>query len=783
MEESTIVNGSHPVADTSKKRPSLPSPLTDSPTSPSHSGEPKRPKTAEFGEGRAAQKNTEVTQAEFNEVLTAILDVIQGLDKHKTLATIAKSTTDGETVECSLKTIREKLQESDYSSVYSFRDDLSTIFNHVIVSSGSGQEMQEHAQRLSQLASDLISDKAHYSIRSHGKKVRPREETQVSLPTRDYEKVALFQRGSEGFVFTSKVIVGANDDVTEPGLSQTVVVPVISTTTPPLLKDVNPRPRPLPPTPDYIKRKAIGVEYCPYDAFASFAPYADSTNAALNAEDTSIAYDALVSRHAKKSKHIVEVSEEEKAAKAQLESILDVAKQYQSQENGVKIVEDDLKFLIEEGIDVQELLLSSNSLINGKEQTPTEAIQKNAMLLLEIYRLQEERFSSKDHTITPKEHELASILQKSLAELANQLTPSQLVSLKAIEDAMRRIPYKDSAFVGSLPPSKPFAYPTNTSRNGVPATATGLPLHVPVAHKRASPPMPVIPQVALSPQVNMTGGYPFIPQTASHAYSSPQQPPTHQKTYSRPRAENTPVLEVVALPQPLQVEPNGQFTFRKNFHLVTTTGGTPSHWRRNDSQTPCANCGTLVSHKDSHLKSVFFKDWLKRHSDLIGVRFSPRQKPYEYSVHVRENSTQAKRDRAGQVKTRYSCHRKSQKYEDKNRIKGGKTGNPRLRSPSIKSQCKSTINSLFRPKPTSDGRPGESYRIEYNFQHNHSLGRMENLGTLRLSQSVNQKIATMLSTGLPIDVVLDQLTMDHAKIARILESCLGMTLSHMTMFS
>lgn len=183
--------------------------------------------------------------------------------------------------------------------------------------------------------------------------------------------------------------------------------------------------------------------------------------------------------------------------------------------------------------------------------------------------------------------------------MANQIAPSNLVTLEAIEDAMRRIPYKDPSFVGTLPATKPFAFPSNSTRNGLPPTATGYPVHNPVGHKRPLPPTTIIPSVSVSPHVNMTGGYPNVPQPTHHAYAVPQQP-THQKTYSRPRSATTTTstFSTSTPAAPLQVSANGDVTFKKNFHtLVTVSGGTPSHWRRNDSQIPCANCRTLVSRK------------------------------------------------------------------------------------------------------------------------------------------------------------------------------------------
>ncbi|KAF9360201.1 hypothetical protein BGX26_010201 [Mortierella sp. AD094] len=583
------VNGLHSAVDGHLKRKSHPSPILDSPGSPTITTEPKRPKTSEFNEDSPIQKNTEVTQIEFNDVLANILHVVHNLDKHRIMTTIAISVVNGEKVERSLQNIRTKLREAQYSSTAAFKDDISAIFQQAIIANAQDLEKHDHARKLLQLASDLISDKSHYTIRSHGKKVRSREESQTTVPERDHDNFALFQRSAEGFVFTSRAT--AKDESLDSEMAKTILIPTASSVNPPLLKDVNTRPRPASTLADQIKKKSTGVEFFPYAPFTSFAPFVDSSNAEMNAEDTTSAYEALLSRVEKKAKLSAAAAEEQRKSKAQLESILEVAQQYQTQENGTGINEADLEFLSEEGLDVKNLLvLAHNAKSNNEPLAPLEAIQRNATLLYELYRLQEERFASKDQSIGAREKEIATILRNSLMEMASQATPSTFMTPEAIEDAIKRIPYKEAAFTGTLPTNKPFAFPINTTRSGLPPNATVYPTHNPVAHRKPATPTTIIPQVVLSPHINMTGGYPSIPQPHHHhAYSIPQQP-THQKTYSRPRANTSNT------PAPLQVSANGDVTFRKNFHtVVTSTGGTPAHWRRNDSQIPCANCGTLVS--------------------------------------------------------------------------------------------------------------------------------------------------------------------------------------------
>ncbi|KAG0246391.1 hypothetical protein B0O80DRAFT_498746 [Mortierella sp. GBAus27b] len=582
------VNGVHVTpTDGHLKRKSHPSPIGDSPGSPIIGAEAKRPKTSDFSETSPTRKNTEVTQVEFNEVLGTIFHVVHNLDKYEVMDAVAVSMVNGEKSESSVQAIQARLADAQYSSIVAFKDDIGNIIKQAIIVSSQDPVKQEYAQRLLQLANDLITDKSHYTIRSHGKKVRSREETQASAtPERDFEKIALIQRTADGFVFTSKAIV--KDDSLDQELSKTIVIPTASSANPPLLKDINTKPRPASSAADQTK-KNTGVEYCTYVPFGSFAPFIDSSNAEMDAEDTSTAYDFLMGRFAQKTRSHPGNTEEYRKARDQLDGIMEMAQQYHTQESSAELKEDDLMFLADDGLDVKALLQLAQSAQANDFHSPEVAIQKNAILLSELYKMQEERFAAKDQTISARERELAEALQQSLVDLASQATPSTFVTPDAVEDAMRRIPYKETSFTGTLPPNKPFAFPANTTRSGLPQNATGYPIHNPVAHRKSVPPTTIIPQVALSPHLNMTGGYPSIPQPMYQAYSIPQQP-THQKTYSRPR------VNASSAPTPLQVSANGNLTFRKNFHtIVTSAGGTPPHWRRNDSQTPCANCGTLVS--------------------------------------------------------------------------------------------------------------------------------------------------------------------------------------------
>jgi hypothetical protein len=127
----------------------------------------------------------------------------------------------------------------------------------------------------------------------------------------------------------------------------------------------------------------------------------------LNAEDTATAYDAILARYASKLSKSAKETEEQRTAKTQITSILDIAKQYQDQENVADLKESDLSFLSEDGLDVKSLLqIAHASKADQEELSTVEAIQRNAVLLYELYKLQEERFGSKDQVVGARETEI-----------------------------------------------------------------------------------------------------------------------------------------------------------------------------------------------------------------------------------------------------------------------------------------------------------------------------------------------------------------------------------------
>ncbi|KAG0234938.1 hypothetical protein BGW42_006037 [Actinomortierella wolfii] len=579
----------------------------------------------------------DISAEEFTTKLQQILQVLQGFDKQEVLGGSTKVQVKDETKEISLAIIQSKLNEKEYTEIGPFKDDIAAILKNTISTSGPKSPKGTLANQLLALVSDLTADLAEYSLRSSGKKRQDAEGQANARLVRDHEKIALFQKTMEGFVFTSSSTISPqNLDV---DVAAVKIVPTPSLVEAPLLKTVNTKPRKVQPLPKQRVKPAIGVEYTPYNPFLSFAPFVDTGGAAMNAQETAIAYTALEARHMKRTRKSAG------PVPGDLEAVMNIVAKHinstDAQQPPQPLKEDDLADLEAEGINIKALLQprdvemqsaedeSTTPKANGttaSASTPTpktiqEIMQQNAILLAELQLLQQKRFDERSLIISDREKEIATTLQNSLVGLLSQLPPSDVVTREAVEEAMRRIPYKEPAFAGVLPPNRPFACPSNTTRDGVPATGTSYPNYRP----QPSKPLPastnfVIPQVAMSPVINYTGGYTLMSQPSSYStvYAPPM--PGQQRTYSRIRAaavgkpssalpsstSNTSetartsremdsdsegwARSIVPRPSASAHLRNGRALLRKTL----LNGTAAAHWKKSESSS-CATCGTVVS--------------------------------------------------------------------------------------------------------------------------------------------------------------------------------------------
>ncbi|KAF9164658.1 hypothetical protein DFQ26_001189 [Actinomortierella ambigua] len=598
----------------------------------------------------------DISVADFTARLQQILQVLQGFDKQDVLQGTVKVQIKDESKEISLAVIKSKLDEQEYKEIGPFRDDIATVLKNTISVFGQKSAKGTLAQQLLALVSDLTTDLAEYSLRSNGKKRQmAAEEKSSARLVRDHEKVALFQRTMDGFVFTSASSMSSqNLDV---DVATVTIVPTTSLVDAPLLRTVNTKPRKVQLLPKQRPRPAVGVDYAPYNPFLSFAPFVDTGGAAMNAEETAIAYTALEARHAKRTRRTGG------PVPGDLEAVMSIVAKHSSasdvQQPPQPLSEEDLAGLEAEGVNVKALLQTqdvemqsaeeegspapkANGTAASSDTAPTPAtvegvMQYNALLLAELQLLQQKRFDDRNHAISDREKEIATTLQNSLVELLNRVPPSDVVTREAVEKAMRRMPYKEPAFAGVLPPNRPFACPSNTTRDGIPPTGTSYPNYRP----QPSKPLPattnfVIPQVAMSPVINYTGGYTLMTQPAyTTVYASaPMAISNQHRMYSRMRSSGTTATHstsaaaaargnqvpstvyssysstggsfremeanglssrpIVPRPFPaayMRVGANGQSLFRK-----TLKGAAAASWRKSEL-SPCAACGTAVSRK------------------------------------------------------------------------------------------------------------------------------------------------------------------------------------------
>ncbi|KAF9994584.1 hypothetical protein BGZ79_000653 [Entomortierella chlamydospora] len=170
-----------------------------------------------------------------------------------------------------------------------------------------------------------------------------------------------------------------------------------------------------------------------------------------------------------------------------------------------------------------------------------------------------------------------------------------------------------------------------------------------------------------------------------------------------------------------------------------------------------------------HLKDNCFADWKGRHQLGIGISYTPHGKPRPYSTNVRQDSSQGKKERAGQIITRFNCQCRGTKSEVKGRVLGGTSGKTRQRAASLRCSCTAYFNAIHRPTPTFDGRLGNTYRIEYNYRHNHTLGEKGDIRTIQKSDAIKERIKAMILREMTIPEIVDQLTIDHSKLTRLLD--------------
>ncbi|KAG9060862.1 hypothetical protein KI688_007931 [Linnemannia hyalina] len=134
-----------------------------------------------------------------------------------------------------------------------------------------------------------------------------------------------------------------------------------------------------------------------------------------------------------------------------------------------------------------------------------------------------------------------------------------------------------------------------------------------------------------------------------------------------------------------------------------------------------------------HIVPDRFEAWKEKHQRAISTNFVFSQN-YKYPV-------------VDQYRLTYKCQCAGQKVVRKDALKGGKSGNPRMRNEGIKKGCLSKIHALFKPIPVADGFSKPECIVEYHYQHNHSVGDITDLGTRQKSAAIRTTIERLINQG------------------------------------
>jgi len=91
-----------------------------------------------------------------------------------------------------------------------------------------------------------------------------------------------------------------------------------------------------------------------------------------------------------------------------------------------------------------------------------------------------------------------------------------------------------------------------------------------------------------------------------------------------------------------------------------------------------------------------------------------------------------------------------------------------LRAAPFKCNCPSYFNAIYRPS-TPGAKLGDTYRVEYRYNHTHELRDYSNIGTQSKSKAIKARIKSMIMRGMSISAIMTQLTVDHARFTRLME--------------
>ncbi|KAG2220440.1 hypothetical protein INT45_004182 [Circinella minor] len=424
-------------------------------------------------------------------ILKQFVDILLKTDKYGILDLLDNN--DPITVEA----IEAKLV--DYTSLTEFKHDIQLAFRTVLPKlddqhRDAFDKLHEFAMTTLQFESQRLKRKF---LQIDNDTMDMEEEDEIE----DEEKqIALFRSTMDGFIFTNAIPSSFIDKTKEKlpaGVQELAIYPTPATTEVPTLRNTIPPP---PRFPSRIHRhedkQTVPIQWLDYGVFSSFAPTRDSNQANVSYEHTYMGRVAKRFRKwEKKQRSLQTLGKPTSPPK----SVLQLQQQQQQinnnnmkdesnnndSDNNNKGDEIDTQWLKEQGLDVEAIMeatqngtMNIDDFIGNDEQDIEGILERNSELLTYLSQYQDYRFGLGDArwgNIDEIERNIAKALEKRMHKLASKVQPKDLTDSSAVEAAMDRLPLKEPAYRGTLPPNKFFAYPTQEKLEPIPPLANMLP--------------------------------------------------------------------------------------------------------------------------------------------------------------------------------------------------------------------------------------------------------------------------------------------------------------------
>ncbi|KAI9312654.1 hypothetical protein BX666DRAFT_2030965 [Dichotomocladium elegans] len=389
--------------------------------------------------GRLPSKNAEARVVDQHRTLHTTLAQLCDILITKDVSGILKEDT------C-MSTIRSNINA--YTTIKEYKHDLKRVF----LSKPNLHDLYQFASA---------------TLRFESQRLGENEEAQDE--EEDEERIALFRPTIDGFLFTDAVpAANLGNQLLPLGVQEMVIHPTPSVEQVPTLRQTIPPP---PRFPSRIHRHedkhTVPIQWLDYGAFSSFAPTRDSNHANVSYEST------YMGRAAKRFRRW------EKKQRTLHQATTVKQKQQQQQQQNTTGAEIDTEWLTNQGLDADAIVAAAQAetctMDDLLTHTTDAQLERTGELLDYLAQYQDYRFSHGNQGIDSDEQAVAEAVERNIEALLSRVAPKDIVDLTAVEAAMRRMPLRQEAYRGGLPPNKIFAYPTTERIEPVPPVATVVP--------------------------------------------------------------------------------------------------------------------------------------------------------------------------------------------------------------------------------------------------------------------------------------------------------------------